>query len=166
MYKYCCSQNYFGFPGGGGGGGGGTGTCSRGGPLDVLNFNAGAFLNVFVDMTLPCSGEVSRWDLQAKQGGTFYAGVWRPQGGNSWMLVGRNMITVAGVAAYVSFGHIYWTFRSSKNLSSNIFIAVYEGIEYENKNLDIGGTPLLNYTLGYKADRLMRFHCTYIWNVG
>jgi hypothetical protein len=73
--------------------------CSlEGGPLILLNYDSGVWVNVFVDFAFDCAGAVTRWRFHAKQIGTVILTVWRPDDDNKgWTLIGKNTVVVTSL---------------------------------------------------------------------
>jgi hypothetical protein len=61
-------------------------------PMEELPMNAGAYLNIFTDMVVSCSGKLSSWQFFSEEAGTVYLDIWRPVG-NDYELVGKNEYT-------------------------------------------------------------------------
>jgi len=76
--------------------------CSQGGLVQPLKWPSGAWVNVFADLTFDCAGEVSRWEYYAKAAGTFFAGIWRPEGKKKFRYIGSNIITADSVGVHTA----------------------------------------------------------------
>ena len=63
-------------------------------PIQRLNMDAGAWVNVFLDIPIECDQRVRGWQYHTTSLGIFYAGIWRPtRGGTHLQLVGKNRIS-------------------------------------------------------------------------
>ena len=74
-------------------------SCSLELPTVQLNTVPGVWNNVFIDLTLPCSGSVTSWQFYAVRAGTFYASIWRPDTSGTttyYTMIGKNEITSTG----------------------------------------------------------------------
>ena len=58
----------------------------------MLNGQHGNALNIYPSIQIPHSGIAYRWEVLCSQNGKMVLDVWRPLGGGSFQLIGKNIV--------------------------------------------------------------------------
>ncbi len=74
-------------------------SCSVAGPLQNLG-HLSTRMYIFTSMAFSCDGVITEWEFYAKNTGTFYVAIWRPDG-SDYTLVSSNKIVVTTVGHQV-----------------------------------------------------------------
>ncbi len=84
-----------------------SGVYEVGGTVGPLSLPSGSWRNVFFELSFDYGGYITEWRYYAERAGTFFADVWRPLGGGSYLLVSKHTVTASGSGISVKQKHIY-----------------------------------------------------------